>query len=279
MSLGPGSSTELKIRTNLSNFILEQSKYAFNLGLWDKFIIWRYTLGSGSLNSFLIGLSPNVERTNYWCFLTFTYYNYPVTLISPEFKKYTKYFNEPAQFSALNQDEKLEISLSLIKDFVEALRNIVMNAPVVREAFVVYKTSGEYPGLPDKDKFYPKTVLQLPFNSTTYDPQFNFAPFTSPDSDCCMFILTILKGSHVLYIPSELHAYPHEREVLLPPGCSFNIVKHNIIELDYISLTDAKFIQTQTQPVHIGEVYRVDPLAKPIVKKKKMNLFLGFLVQ
>ncbi len=278
MSLGPGSQSKLFVRANLSNFILEQSKYVFNLNLWDKFIIWRYTLGSGSLNAFLIGITTNFsinreERTNYWTFLTFKYFNYPLNIITTDFKKYTEYFKNPDKFNLLDKEAKLHLSLNLIQSYVTALQNIINNAPSVREPFTVYKTSGDYPGLPDKNHFKPTKVLQLPFNSTTYDPQFNFAPFTSPDADCCMFEIVISKGIKVLYIPSEIHAYPHEREILLPMNITLDIIYSGKVELDYISLNDSKFIETQKHPLHIGEVYRVDPLAKPIVKRKKMNLY------
>lgn len=273
MSLGPGSSSELKVRANLSNFLLEQSKYVFNLDLWDKFLIWRYTLGSGSLNGFLIGIN-DVKKSVFWCYLTFKYYNYPVEMIRDGFERFKKYFRNPDEYLMLADDVKIMISGELIQLYIIALNNIIRNSPVVRNTIVVYKTSSEYPGLPDKNNFSPKEVIQLPFNSTTYDPQFNFAPFTSPESDCCMYEIFIEKGSRVLYIPSEIHAYPHEREILLPPGVVFDIIEHGLIELDYISMIDSNFVQTQDNPYHIGEVYRVNPLSKPNVKRKKMNLFI-----
>jgi hypothetical protein len=97
-------------------------------------------------------------------------------------------------------------------------------------------------------------------------------------SDCCFFVLTIPKGSHVLYIPTEYHAYPFENEILLPHGCTFNLTQHAIDpQFQYITMESVQVIQSKSQ-FTVGPVYELDPSHVPTVKSKAMNLFKGSYV-
>lgn len=277
-SLGPGSSTKLEIKRNLSALILEHSKYVLNLPLFDQFILWRYTLGSGTLSTFLIGL-PIQDTAKYWIFLFFKYYKYSVSKISTKYKKFLEYFKSPELYLKLNSKIQDKITKSILTLYSKDLQRIILNSPKVKNPIIVYKTSSEYPLLPKRTEYKnislkkPFIVEQALFNSTTYDPQFNFAPFTTESSDCCMYEIHIEKGQVCLYIPSEIHAYPHEREIILPMKTSFKIIKVSSIELDFISTSDQQFIQVQNPISSIGEVFRVDPISIPNVKNKRMNFF------
>lgn len=271
---GPDGNQPFIITNALSNLMLEHTKYITNLPIFFQFIIWRYTLGSGQVNAELVGF-PDPEKQVIWVYQFFKYYlNYPLNQIPNSFRKYIRFFKNPRLF--LEQDA--EVAEQVIQLFTKFLQNIILGAPPVVEEITVYKISSEYPDLPDKNNFTPKIVHQKPFNSTTIDPQFNFAPFTMEESDCCFYRIIIPKGSHVLYIPSVYHAYPHEREILLPFNSDFDIYDHDIEQLDYIRVNERPFIRVQNEPFSIGEVYREKTDTDITVRRKKMNVFYTRLI-
>lgn len=73
MSVGPGSRIQLQITPALSDLILLHNQYQANLSIFDQYIIWRYTIGSGSINRRLIGLPGT--NVNQWTYQFFKYYN------------------------------------------------------------------------------------------------------------------------------------------------------------------------------------------------------------
>jgi hypothetical protein len=106
----------------------------------------------------------------------------------------------------------------------------------------------------------PKTVKQLPFNSTTINPHFNFAFFIPDEAKGNVFDIHVPVGARVLYIPAEYHAYPFEREVLLPFGSKFTITSVYTGKLDYIDSKSHKIETLQKPPTSImmGPVYQLN---------------------
>ena len=155
---------------------------------------------------------------------------------------------------------KLGISGRVIGEYIKRLQNIILKGPqVTGNGFHATKVATKYPGLPENSSQLPASVLQLPFNSTTVSPYFNYAPFISPTSTCCLFDLQIRPGSSVLYIPSDLHGYNFEHEVILPHSCFFDIkdIKNEMI--NYIDPKSVNIVQIQTkEDAVVGTVYTLN---------------------
>src|ERR1700677_2945541 len=254
---GPGSIDQLNISVPLSQLILETNRYIAELSIWKQYLIWRYTIGSGSVNKELIGIADQESKV-IWTYQFFKYYNqkvYGIDKVERPFQKYKGFFLNAKKYLALRDTDKIKIASEVIGDYIRKLQEIILKAPVTQGSITVYKVSSEYPELPSKNNFIPKEVFQKPFNSTSINPQFNFNTFIMEDADCCFFVINIPKGSHVLYIPPIYHAYPFENEVLLPFGSTFNIYGHIIEPFNYISNNDIRILKYQNEQYVIAKVY------------------------
>src|SRR5580693_894953 len=204
---GPRSKDKLILSKSLIETQRKHNQYISNLSLWKQYIVWRYTIGSKSINIFLLGF--NNEDTElaktFWIYHFFKYYNNPTNLIEKPFKKWIKFFESPGKYLDLNLNMKKEIDNIIIKGYIDTLQSIILKAPVTMGDIMVYKVSSEYPELPFKNNFKPKKVYQAPFNSTSYDPQLYFSVFIADNADCCFFSIKIPKGSHVLIISETFH--------------------------------------------------------------------------
>jgi hypothetical protein len=274
MSIGPGSSTDFIITPAISETLLDHTSYVSNLSLWDKFLIWRYTLGSGAINFSLVGIAKD-DQISFWCYQFFKSWRYPPKYIHSRFRPYLRYFENPKEL--LYRSDKLSISKSIISKFIHQLERIILSAPRNHSPFYVYKVSSKYPELPEESTLSVNSIVfQKPFNSTTYNPQFNFAPFIAEDATCCLHKILIPKGSRMLLIPSEFHAYPHEMECLLPFGSSFKVesITNNIFF--YIPKEQQRFILTQNlNDLRIGQVYLVDPVSDNTTKRKTLKYYIS----
>ena len=88
---------KLDVGKALSTLLISHTEYLSNLSLWKKFIVWRYTLGSGSVNARLIGIDK-LENNFYWAKNFFKSYNwkyYGIKAIEKPFQKYEDYFKNP----------------------------------------------------------------------------------------------------------------------------------------------------------------------------------------
>jgi hypothetical protein len=134
-----------------------------------------------------------------------------------------------------------------------------MDCPKTPGPFHIYKVANPYLELPSIGDRLPSEVLQLPFNSTTILPNFNFYPFVAPDANCCFFDIEVPKGSHCLYIPHEYHAYPYEREILLPYDCKLIVNNIRMGTLDYVSTERIQLVTLQEQnDIRLGNVYDIN---------------------
>ncbi len=275
MSIGPGSETRFMVTSAISKALLEQTRYVSNLKLWEQYLIWRYTLGSGALNASLIGIAKE-EQITYWVYNFFGAWNYTKESIDKSFKEYTKYF-ENAKVYLLDKNRE-KIGKTIVQKVIRQLQKIIMEAPTIKTEFYVYKVSSKYPELPEEMSAM-NIVNQKPFNSTTYNPQFNFAPFIAEEATCCLHRIKIKRGSEVLMIPAEYHAYPHEMECLLPFGAKFHVEQIGEAEFNYIPKEQQKFIEVQTKDnLKIGQVYMVDPVSDNKVKNKRLKYYVSELI-
>lgn len=266
--------------------MLQSTKYVNSLSTFEQYIIWRYTIGSASINMFLILKKiSNEANAKYWCYLFFRYWKNTNDItrnlsIPKKFSKFTKYFQDPDAFKALGEEKAIAATEKIIKLYIEALQSIILGAPPVKTGFRTYKVAGDYPGLPEGSKDYPKNVPQLPFNSTTINPHFNFGFFIKPDSTGNLFDIRIKEGARVLFIPSEFHAYPFEKEIILPFNSNFTISSSYTGELDVIDPKTHKMnvLQAPVDEIMMGPVYEIDQYrpckTECLVKRKKFKIYL-----
>lgn len=277
-SIGPGSTTKFKVTRAISRALLEHTRYVANLKLWDRFLIWRYTLGSGALNTTLIGIAKD-DQLIFWTYNLFKSYNYDPSQIGKPFIPYTRFFGAVNAKQYLYSPDRLDIAKTIINLVILRLERIILSSPTIARDFYVYKVSTKYPGLPDSTQGTVMDIVhQLPFNSTTYNPQFNFAPFIAEDSTCCLHRIHISTGSQVLMVPAEYHAYPHEMECLLPFGADFRVVEVKQETFEYIPKEQQTFILVQDlDALVIGQVYMVDPVSDNTTKRKQLTYYISEL--
>lgn len=271
--LGPDinkTSTEFIQPKSLRDHIRRCTRYVTNLELFNKYLIWRYTIGSASINSFLI-FNKLSDNSDYWVYLFFQFWNntcesmgIDVTNVTKPFQKFNRFFQNPNIFGkAKKSDTKSKVTLAVINTYINELHLLVKNCPVVKgEGFHVFKVASKYPGLPEtNENFEPTNVLQIPFNSTTIDPSFSFAPFISKTGESAFFDIFVGSGSKgVLYIPRIFHAYSFEEECLLNPGVVFEIESYTDEVINYINPADVKMELVQEpkpKEIVMGEVYRI----------------------
>src|SRR4030095_6164857 len=72
-SFGPGCQLSTTLSKPLLKFMQDCTNYFCTLIPFDQYVIWRYTIGSATINNNLIfGLAG--EHAKYWCYLFFLYF-------------------------------------------------------------------------------------------------------------------------------------------------------------------------------------------------------------
>ena len=287
---GPAGKDKWVLKQSVIEFMDNCTDYVHHLSDWKRYMIWRYTFGSGALNRFLIGVrdDPNLK---FWIFWTCKFWNdmiktdeYANSTIEYPMTKYTSWgrdktnkqlFNPDIVLNMDNNDPKL---FAFMQDFAKSLNRVILSTPPVREEFTVVKVSTKYPELPDPHNFRPVMVPQKPFNSTTLDLELNFGFFLSEEMENIILLITIPKGSRVLYIPQLVTAYPWEQEVLLPYGCKFKMEKLGVDRLPYYSKDAIYTRQIQQKPFTIGPVWEIDSGAMRQLKYKDLSVMAGIYV-
>lgn len=283
MKLGPQSSTNHEISESLRIHMQNCESYiSSKLSSFDRYIIWRYTIGSGSVNSFLI--TNKIQNNSvYWTYLFFQYWNNTVRKLSDlngsdfydydlpdDFGIFFEYFKNPDSYLKSEINKEI-IAQQVIILYISNLQRIILGSPeVLGDGFDIYKVSSKYPGLPESDNFSKREIKQLPFNSTTFYEEFNFAPFISPSADSVLFVIHIPKGSRILYISDLYHAYAFERELILPKDCTFDIFNYKVGVLNYIdpSSVNVNLLQSRNN-ISMGSVYEINeslPCGKSVCK-------------
>jgi len=277
----PEYDTNLMLDRGILQTIEEHTKYQCNLSHWKKFIIWVYSFDSKFLNEFLInGMGKDLETDDkmiIWVANFFKLYNfqeYGEEKIEHNFKNLSHYFQNPGDLK--NDPDRYSITREVFQKFSVELNQIVLDAPKTRFKLTLFKGSRTYDELPHPEllgdfrnrEFYFEQNL---FNSTTYDPNFNFTLFVG--GNCCLHELTIPKGSRLLFISPTIHAYPFEREVLLPVGVTFNFVRAEMVNIDLPSDEHPPIKTVQKEPYHIGEVFRPLVNSCPMMGMREIKLF------
>jgi hypothetical protein len=261
MNYGPTINESYKYNAALNRFIISCTKYVSDLSPFNRYIIWRYTIGSGSINSYLITnkISDNAIHWTYYFFLYHYNTYHSSSNVSYMVSRWNKYFDNPRSYLSLSKSDQTNVAISIIQSYIILLQKIIINAPTPSDTFKIFKVASKYPGLPDTNNQLPAKVVQLPFNSTTVSPYFNFEPFISPSATCCLFNITVTKGSHCLYIPSEFHAYPFEHEIILPKNCIFNIKSINREIVNYVDPDSVNIVSLQNNDnIRLGSVYQIN---------------------
>lgn len=262
----------------LSSLLRDHTKYMAQLSVWDQYLVWRYTFGSGQINKTLIGNSD--EDALYWVYFFFLHYNtkvYGTTNIPAPYDSLFHYFLAPRSFLQAPIAKQKQVIPLVIHSFIRDIQALIMAAPTVREPITVFKISTIYDPLLSDPSVHMFTLSQKPFNSTTYDPQFEFGYFLAQDQVCCLWEITVPVGSHVLAINPTYHAYPFEKEILIPHGALFKVTSRSKAPLEFVWKQDLKLETVQIPPLVIGEVYRPLPYYRPPVQTMDLPLLKAVL--
>jgi hypothetical protein len=236
------------------------TQYLYSLSEFDRYIVWRYTIGSASLNNYLI-FGTYSDNTEQWARLFFRYiYNTNDKMVLPRalyWQRFLPYCRDINKFNELQPGDRILLSQGLINAYIATLTKIINNSPPVVLPFHVYKASSRYPGVPTLEEVGNGDIdiPQLPFNSTSINPNFNFSMFLGADG--VLWDIYIPAGNRVLSVPSQLHAYPWEAEIILPP-CIFSVVDGHRSTLKTIDKGAVNLDKIQSNNIMMGAVYQID---------------------
>ncbi len=275
--VGPGVLKDLlNVTPALNQTLHEHNKYLANQSTWKQYLAWRYTMDSGAANAVRLGHS-NPQEFVQWAHSFFQWYGYHPSTVERPFHTFRSFFESPQSY--LDRPDKLAIAETLIPVYNGELQRLILEAPPVAsdEGFYIYKATNPYPTLPRQEVLdKPIPVAQVPFNSTSYDPEFNYGQFLAGKTEWAILRLFLPKGSRVLSIDPSFHAYPHEREILLPPDCTFLFKKTEMIQMRYIPREDVQYEQVQDGPRFlVGEVFRPKVGYQPRILQRQMHLLTG----
>lgn len=267
---------EYKLNITKPLAILEQqhNKYLANLPVWDRYIVWTYTLGSQPINRRLVGAPVSQKVSRQWAFSFFSNFIYGEQNISPLFQKLNRFFVDPNLFNQIDNDKKDKVAELVLTLYTENLQSIILESPKTVGDITVYKASTPY-DIKLLENNFPFKLEQSPFNSTTYDPWFDFNAFLGSNSDtCCLWQITIPKGSHVLAITPSYQAYLIEREILLPYDSTFTVIGTKDVLMSYYEDREAP-IRAQNGTPYIGELYRHDNWENRTILERPIRMLLA----
>jgi hypothetical protein len=243
------------------------------LSHFHRYIIFKYTLQSWQVNEHLAGIksaksiSEDLTKANKIIFVRdfFFNYNYPVygdQHIGASFQAYRHFFRNPEMFlpqtvsppnvetflneraqnaalhgvDLLNFERAFGVARTVMEMYIAMLQSIIRNAPRNAKSFRVYKGSTAYPGVPkDRQLSGPVNVPQPIFNSTSYDPAFNYGAFIAEEDHWLLWSLEVPPNTPCLIISDLNHALPFEQEVLFPPEITFRVTASKLDDMRYIS--------------------------------------------
>src|SRR5579864_1650329 len=120
---GPVEKETYQITNPLNTFIDLCVTYVAGLPDFDKYCLWRITVGSATINHLLIfnELSPN---SVYWIYLFFKFYKntfHSTFNLPSSFIKWKHYFSDPDYFLQLPQSSQLSIIREIIPEYIVTL--------------------------------------------------------------------------------------------------------------------------------------------------------------
>lgn len=282
--LGRGSTFPLIITEGLSDLLRAHTEYLATRSYFDQFLVWRYTTSSRTLNTLLLtGIDKDENAADEIEWLRHMVKDFDpryIDHLAHQWKPLRAYFDDPKLLFDLNKHQRRKLATWALENVIWRTKRIIHRAPKTTLPVVVYKTCSVYPTLP-KPGTLPQRVLQVPFNSVSYDPQMNYGLFIMSPKHSILMRIVIPAGSSVLSINPTYHAYPFEREIVIPPGAHFHMQSESEIQLSYIPKDEPQTIDTQPQgpPFAIGEVVRLDPAYVPKFRTAKMRYIDCVLVQ
>lgn len=237
------SSVEYTRAINETRLLHEQ--YQMKLSFWNKFVVWSYTIGSGTMNTILVTGTVDEESLRIWferVVDTYIQVSDGLVELPKSYEKFTPFFLKTSVASPQDQ-------LEFITLFSRNLQKIILSAPATTGEITVYKASSPYPGLTVGN------VYQRPFNSTSFRMDMNFSMFLPASGGCCMHKLELQKGVNCLFISPLLSAYPYECEVLLPYGITFKVLYTSKVRLQTPLGKESTWNLLQKGNISLGPVY------------------------
>jgi len=227
----------------------------------EKVILYIYTLRSAPINIYLLNKKNvnMVDWDNIYTFIGNFYmcmYNYKIDNFTPFVTCPYIYINKDLlkdddvkdMHSLLtneiySQDDLINSGLKLtdanvktlfvkIVDYsIKIIDNLIERSPKTEDNIIFLKYLYPYPGMPSGPiKFTGKEIdlKQHMFNSATYirkneigadDVASDFS-----NDNCCVLLLKVKKGQNIIVIPSELHEFPEQKEMIFPTETIFGVI-------------------------------------------------------
>lgn len=289
----------------------------FELSHFDRYLVFKYTLQSWQVNEHLSGApstksvaGEDVSAVNkvIWARDFFYNYNFPAygqREIPKAYMAYLSFFKRPHLFLpqqvkpsqvrqyleqrweksweldgplVLDFDNTYQLALRVMTQYIADLNAIIRGAPRSRVELRVYKGSTPYPGVPkDRPLAGPVTVPQPVFNSTSYDPAFNYGAFIAEEEHWLLWSLRIPADTPCLIISDLNHCLPFEQEVLFPPGIQFQVTASKLDDMKYIPKSEymekgwRQVQPNKTRPL-VAPVYLLNTDYDPQFRSKRMHL-------
>lgn len=310
------SSTAKYMKPQLIFLREEHMRYQLSeLSHFHRYVIYKYTLQSWQVNEHLAGISSaksvsaELTKANKIIFVRDFFYNYnhPVygdKNIGNTFQAYKRYFRRPEEFlpqqvSPPNVETYLDdravtaarqglvypdfhatyqIALKVMQTYIVMLEMIIRNAPRNAKSFRVYKGSTAYPGVPkDRPLPGPVNVSQPLFNSTSYDPSFNYGAFIAEEDHWLLWSLEVPPNTPCLIISDLNHALPFEQEVLFPPGITFRVTASKLDDMRYIDKTEYmqqgwRQVQENKHRPLVAPIFLLNTDYDPHFRAKRMHM-------
>ena len=178
-------------------------------------------------------------------------------MIPVNYSMFAYLFEDPEKLYTI--DNPILICKMIGSLYADDLQRIILNSPPTQGEIYLYKASNPYHELRVGNN-----VLQKSFNSSSYSPFIDFSAFLPNNPLCCMHKITVPEGSHVLFIPDSISAYPDEDEVIIPRESTVS-VRESILTSNFVTKNPDKDIQIQKYPFVLG----------PIMVYNKFSVFTG----
>lgn len=132
-----------------------------------------------------------------------------------------------------------EGAVNVIKNYINKIDNVFKNIPPTTKTFVVYR------GI-KLDTKIDSDFTSLSYVSCTSDKNIALRFNAKKKMPCCLFEITIPKGSHV--IPLEtITEHKNEMEILLPRDSEFQIIHHNFTPTGNTVIL--KYVENNVMPI------------------------------
>ena len=228
----------------------------------EKVVLYIYTLRSSPITQFIVNneLLERIDQREFYIYIRNFYmstYNISIDTFTPfvtlpESERHKLPFTDKDInimrdvidndiYSDINLTEKSAIGttpgdiddlfVKTVKYSIIVLNNLIERSPKTTENIIFIKYLYPYYDMPMGPIEYTgdeTDMTQNIFNSATYikrneigadDIAHDFS-----DETCCVVLLKVKKGQHLIAIPEDLHEYPEQKELIFPTETIFGIV-------------------------------------------------------